>query len=151
MSVPASVKVFGILHTIFGSFSAAIGLYNLFNFGNAIAVFELVGFTKTGIVWLQISSIISFVAALVLLALGIGLLAKKPWARSGAVIFGYVSIALNIFNALVIVFTFPNRESTGTLFIAGAIAGAVLQSIYPVLTIFFMSRPAVKAALAHRG
>ncbi len=149
-SVPISVKIFGILHTLFGSVSAVIGLYNLVNFRNAIAAFELLGFTDIGITWLQVSSVIGFIAALILLTLGIGLLAKKPWARSSAVLFGYLSIALNIVNALALVLTLPNLNSTRTLFIAGAIVGTILQSVYPLLTIIFMSRPAVKAAFDRR-
>lgn len=114
------------------------------------------GFGTTMIGWLKIQTFLGPVLAVILLALGIGLLMKKPWARSNAVNFGYVQIVLVIIGAIVTAIGFwgGSRSSDSTAQamaiggMVGAVMGALFGSIYPILTIIFMSRPNVKAALA---
>lgn len=158
-AVPTSVKVFGILHIIFGSFSLVTGLAGLGSLDQSLTTLQQFGISGFALDWMRITSYLAPILALALLILGIGLLMKKSWGRSGSVIYSYIAIALAILNGIIIGIGFsgatgPNGEGGGAFAIGamvGALVGSVVGMIYPILTIIFMNKENVKTALAERG
>lgn len=150
-SRPTSVTVFAILNILFGAYGLICMPFTL------IAL--LGGRASNGIMhelgsayatWSLISSGVGFLAAGVLLALGIGLLQQKGWARKGSVGYGWYAIIMGMVS-LVITITlitshFSNIDDPAQKagMIGGVIGGAiggVVGMIYPILLIVFMQRP----------
>jgi hypothetical protein len=151
-TVPTSVKVFGILHCIFGTLGLAIGAASLTQVEQSLATFKSIGLGGGMLEgWLRFSSYLSPLLSLILLILGIGLLLKKPWGRSGSIIYSYVGIALTVIGVIITAISFSSSGAgggpglIGALF--GSILGGIISVIYPILTIVFMRRPNVKEAL----
>jgi hypothetical protein len=162
--IPVAVKVFGILHTVFGSFGLVTAPFGFLNMDTSLALYQSLGMGDLIIQWLRISIIISPFFSIALLALGIGLLLKKPWGRSGSIIYGYAAIALAIINAIIFAISLSQatgaatgatdagvQQATAIGGMIGGIFGALAGSIYPILTIIFMSKANVKAALERRA
>lgn len=152
-SVPTSVKIFGILHIVFASFSLVTSPLGIANLEQSLAIFQELGIGGITLTWLRISTYLSPVLAIALLILGIGLLKRKPWGRSGSIIYAYITIAIAILGGIMIAVGFSGATGSGDqsgAVAAGAMVGAVLSAvlgmIYPILTIVFMSKANVKAA-----
>ncbi|NJO52413.1 MAG: hypothetical protein HC840_26825 [Leptolyngbyaceae cyanobacterium RM2_2_4] len=154
-TVPSSVKVFGILNIVFGSFGLVTSPLGLLNLNQSIQVFENFGASPLTISWIRFSAWLSPLLSLALLILGIGLLMKKPWGRSGSIIYSYISIALGVLSMILVVGAFSSGLESGDPAAIGGIIGGVIGSlvglIYPILTIVFLSKPNVKAALERRS
>ncbi|OLP15496.1 hypothetical protein BST81_25895 [Leptolyngbya sp. 'hensonii'] len=155
-SVPVSVKVFGILNTIFGSFGVVTSPFTLLAMRRTVMVYERFDAGPLVLGWIRLSLLISPIIAGVLLATGIGLLMKKAWGRSAAVILAYISIGISIFNIILILSVFAKglggSESAAAVGgIIGGIIGGTIGLIYPILTAIFLTRPDVKAALERRS
>lgn len=154
-SVPGSVKIFGILNVVFGSFGLVTTPFSLTKLDESIQVFEQLGASSLAIQWIKISSWLSPLLSLTLLVLGIGLLMKKPWGRTGSVAYAFFSIALGILSMILILRAFSGGASSGDpTAIGGIIGGAIgglVGLIYPILTIVFLNKPDVKAALERRN
>jgi hypothetical protein len=154
-TVPSSVKVFGILNIVFGSFGLVTSPLGLLSLDQSIQIFQNFGASPLVIGWVRLSAWLSPLMALILLTLGIGLLMKKPWGRSGSVIYAFVSIAIGILSMVVIVGAFSSGlESSDPAAIGGMIGGVVgglVGLIYPILTIIFLNKPNVKVALERRN
>jgi hypothetical protein len=154
-TVPGSVKVFGILNIVFGSFGLVTSPLGLVSLDQSIEVFESFGANPMAIGWVRASAWLSPLMALALLILGIGLLMKKPWGRSGSIIYSYIAIAIGILSMIFIVGVFSGGlESSDPAAIGGIVGGVIgglVGLIYPILTIIFLSKPNVKAALERRN
>jgi hypothetical protein len=157
--IPGVVRVFGILHMVFGSFWLVKSFASLIRrLDTTSDLGESLGVGEIAIQWFRLSRIITPILSLVLLMLGIGLLLKKPWGRSGSIIHSYVAIALSIINAAVFAsillpsFTKASEHRAMAIgFIITGIVSVMSSSIYPALTIIFMSKANVKAALERRA
>ncbi|MBD1866382.1 hypothetical protein H6F88_26940 [Oculatella sp. FACHB-28] len=154
-TVPSSVKVFGILNIVFGSFGLVTSPLGLLSLDQSIEFFENFGANSATIGWFRASAWFAPLMALALLILGIGLLMKKPWARSGSIIYAYIAIAIGILNMIFIVGIFSgglaSSDPAAIGGIVGGVVGGLVGLIYPILTIIFLSKPNVKAALERRN
>ncbi len=152
-SAPVVVKVFGILHLIFGSLSLVTAPIGFLNRDSSAETFTLLGVSAAYLNWFKVSLFLSPVLALILIILGIGLLRKQSWARSGSIIYSMIGIVLGITSMMITLIGFSgiNSDSANATLVLGirigAIIGGIVGLIYPILTIFFMTRPNVKAAL----
>jgi hypothetical protein len=100
----------------------------------------------------------SAVATLVLIAAGIGLLGMKPWGRMASIGYGIYAIVMGIVGLMVnaVYVSMPLMQQASEMqgpeaagFIGGAVGGVVGGCIglaYPILLLFFMTRPKVVEA-----
>lgn len=147
---PASVTVFGILNIVFGGFGVLctpFGMIGMFLVGDVYD--RSPGFKA----WLLASSAVGFACAIWLLALGIGLLRLRRWARTGSIAYGWFSVAFGVLGLLVNVgvmltgsLSLPPGAMPG--FIGGMIGG-LIGFIYPILLIVFMRKRAATDACVH--
>lgn len=144
---PASVTVFGILNVVFGGFGL---LCSPFGMAGMIMLGDIYDRSPGFKAWLLASYGVSFACAIWLLALGIGLLRLRRWARSGSIAYGWFSIAFGTVGLLVNVgmlatdsLSLPPEAMPG--FIGGTIGG-LIGFIYPILLIVFMRKPAARDA-----
>jgi hypothetical protein len=148
-TTPTSVKVFGILNTIFGTISLLSVLNSLTKLEQIQQVYkQFPALAKLG-AWMPIQMLISSLMAIVLLSLGIGLLKRQPWARSLSVYYAIFVIGFGLLN-LAITLTVLGGKMTDPMtigVIVGTVFGICIGSIYYGLMIYFLTRPEVKAAL----
>jgi hypothetical protein len=164
MHRPTSVTVFGILNLIFGGLGMC-GLVFL-----AILMFvPIEGFDpNSGMgpleehpvfqAYQQISVGLGFVSSIVLIAAGIGLLRLRPWGRTLSIVYAGYAIVSTILGtiinfAVMMPIMMQQAEAAEGPARAAAMGGAIGGSvggcvglIYPVLLLYFMLRPHVRAA-----
>jgi hypothetical protein len=147
-AMPTVVKVFGILHCAFGSLGALWGIGNLFQQGATTAQLKQLG---VGAIsgWTSVTAWLSPLFSLVLLAIGVALLTRQPWARKAAFYFALFGIGFGVLSALItMVLALGIPQSTVRVaFIVGAAFGLLVGLIYPGLTAYFMNQDAVKQAM----
>jgi predicted RNA-binding Zn-ribbon protein involved in translation (DUF1610 family) len=141
---PTAVTVFGILGIVFGGLGLActpVGL--IATFAAPTTLHASSGYMA----WLVVSSLIGLAAAGWLLAVGIGLLGLKRWARSGAVAYGWFALIFGVLNTIVSVALLvsgavspPAEAMAGYI---GGTCGGLLGLIFPILLLVFMTRPHV--------
>lgn len=162
MERPTSVTVFGILNVVF----AALGMFGILmsltifspeaeNSKNPVIriLHEHPGYMS----WLKASSWLGLASCAVSIISGIGLLMLKPWARVLGIGYSIYAIVMSLVG-LVLNYIFvvgPLLQEAGQKSgpeAAGAIGGAIggmiggcLGVVYPVLLIYFMTRPKVMA------
>ena len=166
---PTSMTVFGILNIIFGT----LGICGTIFAGFALFAQQMVQQNNPAIEMMQaspamyafqlVTTALGFVATIVLIIAGIGLLQTKGYGRTLSI--GYSIYAMiagivgTIFTMIFVVMPMINRiqdvpdgpDKAGV--VGGAIGGAVggviggcIGLIYPALLLFFMTRPNVVAA-----
>jgi hypothetical protein len=163
MQRPTSVTVFGILNIVFAAFGifgmlATLVLFLPHSGASHNPVIQLIQDSPAYAAWLEFSMAIGAVAAMALLAAGIGLLLLKPWARIVSIIYAIYAIVMTIVGTVVNYFLMVRplleqaQQQHGTA-AAGAIGGAVggaiggcFGLIYPILLLVFMHRANVVAA-----
>jgi hypothetical protein len=109
-------------------------------------------------IWTMASTSVGWFLSIVLLVCGIGALALKEWSRQGligwSILTLVVDLAVMIFNW---VWVMPRMNKIlagqpnpgGNIgMIAGIAVGVVFSVALPIVLIYFMTRPAVKAAFA---
>jgi hypothetical protein len=156
---PTSVTVFGILNCVFGGLALLCTPFSILGLfvGDILPTgqpqMEMAPAYK-GV--LLVSSILGIGFAAWLLALGIGLLKMKRWARRGSVIYSCIAIAwaiagvaLNIIAMTMQWITIPEQGLPG--FIGGICGGLCGGLIYPILLLIFMQSAKVKRAFAVIG
>ena len=161
MQRPTSVTVFGILNIVFAALAilGLIGSIALFFVPAANnPVIKIIHENPFYAAWLKISILLGLLSCSALLAAGIGLLRLKSWARTLSIVYAIYAIVFGILGTVVnfIFLVEPmlkeaqhqqGPEAASAL--GGAIGGSFggcLGMIYPVLLLFFMTRPAVVAA-----
>jgi hypothetical protein len=107
------------------------------------------------VAWIKVATPMSGVAAIVVLAAGIGLLVLQNWARIASICYGVYTIVGGIVTAVMMMNVFftamPHdaRGPAGIVMMAsivGAFFGMAIGLVYPILLIIFMTRPKVVAA-----
>jgi hypothetical protein len=102
--------------------------------------------------WINFNMAVGVVLGLALLTFGIGLLLMKNWARIGSIIYAVVAIVFVLFGSVVSwPFTKRMMEQTpgvppgmmAKFAIIGLVFGIIFGMAYPVLLLFFMTRPNV--------
>ena len=101
-------------------------------------------FGWVGIIFAAIALPIS----LLQVAAGVGLLRKKPWGASCAIVFAYISLSFAALEAIVSllvrspIMSVPGGMFTYTVYVVIQFSGLVQWSIYPVLCLVLLrSRP----------
>jgi hypothetical protein len=160
---PTIVTVFGVLNCVFGGLGiictpfSILGLFvsDLLPMAQQNPM-EIAGGYK---IFLLISAIVGICFAAWLLALGIGLLKFKSWARRGSVIYACIAIVWGIAGIIISVMATtmgwigPAEGQTPAMIggMVGGICGGILGMIYPVLLLIFMQSRKVKEAFAIVG
>lgn len=162
MQRPTSITVFGILNIVFAVLGVFGVLATVALFASAATghnpVIRLMRENPGYAAFLKVTIPLGLIAAVVLLAAGIGLLLLKPWARVTSIGYAIYTIAMGIIGMAVnVVFVVrpllaeaaqaQGPEAAGA--IGGAIGGSIggcLGLIYPILLLVFMTRPKVAAA-----
>jgi hypothetical protein len=162
MQRPTAVSAFGILNVAVGTSGIVGSLWTWFVFSPSNAarnpLLNLMRESATYVQWMKIMVPIHFIASMILVTSGIGLLQLKPWARKAAI--GYA-----IFAILVVIIGIPvnfvglvrplieharQLQGPDSVALIGGAVGAGLASalgwIYPVVLWIFMTRPNVVAA-----
>ena len=162
MQRPTSVTVFGILNIVF----AVIGILGIFGSAAMLAgasqsdnpVVKVMLANPAYVTWMRISIPLGLLVSALLLAAGVGLLLLKPWARWFSLAYGIYAIVMSIVATLITYYLFfgPLMEQAQRMrgpeaaaAVGGAIGGmigGILGLIYPVLLLYFMTRPHVIAA-----
>lgn len=174
---PQTVKVFGILHLIFGGFGALMVAWNLvvLIFGNPMLKLmgnspqlqmqttlesEMKAYTLFGVLVLMI------LTALILNA-GVLLLKKRKNALKWSNYYAWSSIATKLINLVIsIVVIMPMTQKVmsaltpassgaafgaiGPMMIVSIVVGFIVTLIYPILTLVLLNRPNVKTWLANQ-
>ena len=166
MQRPTSALVFGILNIAFGSLSLIGSVFSWWA-TNAVGGADNPFWPKVESgplydLWLRLGHALGLVAALVLLAAGIGLLKMKPWARRASVVYAIYSLVMVVLGtAMTWFFVFsPMLEQSGgspgssdhTVLVAGIIGGlfgGLFGLIFPAALLYFMTRP--RLVLAFEG
>jgi hypothetical protein len=165
---PVSVTLFGILNIGYGLFglfgpllsradaklqeaftdlgtSAAGGLVNSIS-----AFMDALYHNPLYIVWNQITVPLNFMASLLMVAAGVGLLLLKNWARLTSIGLGVYKTILAILNGAVFCLALreilaKTTQGGGALvviiLILAGLVEAVLTLVYPILLLYFMARP----------
>lgn len=145
-AIPTSVKVFGIMDLVLGSFAAISAVNTLVNFFKVQQVLPagLSQFVSPT----PFEMVLGVIMPIALLTLGIGLLKRQPWARKFSIYFAIFVITVGLLHLASTVAHFAGANNPMVIgIIAGTLFGAVLGAIYYGLMIYFLSRPEVKAAM----
>jgi hypothetical protein len=136
-----SVTIFGILNIGFGLLDLLVTLFSIF-------VLPKMGMSANPALiqmhenlWTKITTPTDGIAAVALLAAGVGLLLLQGWARTVSIIYGVYTILVTIVGVVVTL----GGDTSGFMKI-GSLFGAMVSLVYPVLLIIFMMRPKVVAA-----
>jgi len=142
---PTVVTVFGVLNIVFGGLgllSMPCGLIVLFAMPNIMNPTEGVK------VWLLFGSIVGFACTILLIAVGIGLLKLRAWARKWCLIYGWFAIAWGIIgtiiNILLITSGAYGYSDDAAPSAIGGVLGGLIGLVYPILLVIFMQKPNVK-------
>ena len=158
---PVSVTIFGILNIGFGMLNAVSLLISMVVLsrtnmaGNPIL--KQLYDNPQYVAWTKISMPLGGIAAVVLLAAGIGLLFLQNWARIVSIGYGIYAILGGIVGGFIMLKICASMMSqnasgpSGMMVMApliGAIIGMMFGLVYPILLIIFMTRPKVVAAFS---
>ena len=141
---PPSVTVFGILSIIFGGFGLLCTPFALIGAFTSVKGFHEAAWYKG---WLVVCSGANVGGAIWLLAIGIGLLGLRRWARSGTVAYAWFIIVLKILDLMAGVvavasggLSMPSQAMPAYI---GGLFGGLIGLIYPILLLVFMTKPHV--------
>jgi hypothetical protein len=138
---PISVTIFGILNIGFGFLDLFVTLFSMFVLPRMNMATPLLKQMHDNY-WTKITMPLDGIAAVALLAAGIGLLLSQNWARIVSIIDGIYSILSCIVGGIVTLMS----DTSGIMMIVSLMA-TVGSLVYPILLIIFMTRPNVVAAL----
>ena len=139
---PMSVTIFGILNIGFGLLDLLVTLFSMFVLPRMSVAENPILKQMHGNLWTKITTPLDGIAAVFLLAAGVGLLLSKNWARIISIIYGAYAILECLVGGIVTLCSgAPGLTMVFSLF------GGVVTAVYPVLIIYFMLRPNVVAAL----
>ncbi|MCE9528115.1 MAG: hypothetical protein K8R36_18900 [Planctomycetales bacterium] len=164
---PTAATVFGILNILFG----VVGLCGLTL--SAVLMFSALSaqmakdnpalqLMETNAIYrtfTQVAVVLGFVATVVLIIAGIGLLQIRPYGRTLSIGYGVYSIVMNVLGMIInVAFVFPallesaNAAGGGPAAagawggLIGGVFGGCMGFVYPGLLLYFMFRPNMVAA-----
>ena len=139
---PISVTIFGILNIGFGLLDLLFTLFSMF-------VLPTMNLANNSILkqthdnaWARITTPLDGLAAVVLLAAGVGLLLSRNWARIFSIGYGGYAILICTVGTIM---TLMGGGSWIMMILS--LIGSICTLAYPILLIIFMMRPNVVAAL----
>ncbi|MFA5239136.1 MAG: hypothetical protein WC476_05430 [Phycisphaerae bacterium] len=146
---PTSVTVFGILNCVFGGMGLLCTPFGMFV--GAAAMQKTMQATAAYRIWMFVGGFVGIGFSCWLLALGIGLLTFKKWARRGCVayactviVWNFIGVGVNIASLALHWITVPEASLPG--FVGGTVGGMCGGLIYPILLLIFMQTDKVKRA-----
>jgi hypothetical protein len=139
---PMAVTIFGILNIGYGLFDLLVLLIKMVILPRMNMADNPMLNQMHDNPWTKISTPLSGIAAIVLVAAGIGLLLAQNWARIVSIGYGIYSILACVVETVVML----SGDMSVIAKILSGMAGIVIL-VYPVLLIIFMVRPNVVAAL----
>lgn len=173
---PQTVKVFGILHLVFGGLGAAGAIWALWIsfFGNPII--KLMGNTPQAQMQIAlqekmqgvtiVSTLIMLVVTFLILYAGMALLKNRRNAVTWSNRYAVASIIQKMINIVLgLIYTVPLTKemmagagappglATGfmeTIAIASTIGGGLISCVYPALALILLNRPVVKSWFANQ-
>jgi len=137
---PVSVTIFGILNIGFGVFDLFVTLLSMFVLPRMNMAAPMLKQMQDNH-WTKMTMPLDGIAAVVLLAAGIGLLLSQNWARIVSIIDGVYSIVTCIVGGIMTL----NSGTSGMMMIVSLFA-SIVSLVYPILLIIFMTRPKIIAA-----
>ena len=155
---PPAVTVFGILSIVFGGLGLICTPFSVLG----IFIGDILPMGRASIemapaykIILLVSSIVGIGFSAWLLALGIGLVKMKSWARRGSLIYSVIAIVWTIagmaLNIIAMSMQWINIPKEGLPGFIGGTCGGMVGMIYPVLLLIFMKTQKVKQAFAAVG
>ena len=163
---PMSVTIFGILNMGLGLLDlGGMLLSTIFkglgapaagpSFNSVLAFMDTLYHNPVYVIWNRITVPLNVAASLLLVAAGVGLLLLKNWARLASIGCGIYKIAFAMLNLAVLGLALREilakaLQGAGAVVLAilglAGLVGAIFTLAYPVLLIWFLTRP--KAVLA---
>jgi hypothetical protein len=152
---PMSVLIFGILNIGYGLFKLGMlalstVMSHIGQAGNPVAA--AMKSDPTMVAWTKFSIISGVSLGLLLMVFGIGLLLCKNWARLGSMVYSLIDIVLVVVGSVVVwpitqrameqMPNVPHGMIAGFAMI-GMVIGLIFGLAYPVILLFFMTRPNV--------
>jgi MFS family permease len=144
---PKAVTVFGILNIVFGGLGLLCTPLGMCATSLMPHFMNPSGGAKA---WMLFSFILGVTCAILLLAIGIGLLNLRPWARKWAIGYGWFAIVWTIIGTLISAvlttsgaYGYSHDAAPG---VVGGLLGSLVGLVYPILLIVFMRKPHVKDA-----
>jgi hypothetical protein len=120
------------------------------SFNSVLAFMDALNHNAAYVIWNKTMVPLNAAASLLLVAAGVGLLLLKNWARLASIGFGIYKIAFVMLNMAVLCLALrdilaKSMQGAGTVVIAmlglAGFVGAILTLAYPVLLIYFLTRP----------
>ncbi len=152
---PPSIKVFGILNIVFGAMGlicgGAIGIFLIWatqfpDFANEFNREFSNQYNEGYITFLQITSCFGAILSLILIVCGVGLLRERNWGRTGSVVYAAIQILYTLASTGLSLSLMKN-DATFIFSAGGAMCSLLFSMIYPICTLFFLTRPKVAEAL----
>jgi hypothetical protein len=148
---PVSVTIFGILNIgfgVLGVITTIVGMALHSPGGAALSpIIKKVYDNPSFSAWMKIATPLGSVAALVIIAAGIGLLLLRDWGRLTSIGYAIYGIVIALVNTtLMLNAAFGEQGLTMIILLFAALVGLVFGLVYPVLLLIFMTRAKVKAA-----
>jgi len=175
MGRPASVTIFGILSIVFGVLGVCGGAFGIVMMFLPSQFMDMPGMSNNPAlsmmygsgwwsIWLRSVGIFHIFLSIGLLASGIGLLMLRPWARVYSIVYAIIDTVLVLVNSVVNLFWLgpymsqqmhnmmgqnPAAANIGMMFgLFSSVMGLVFGLAFPLLLLYFMTRPNVKQAFA---
>jgi hypothetical protein len=150
---PISVTIFGILNIGFGVFQLMALLVTVLVFSPATVplnpIMKQMRDLLAGGAWSKITAPFDGMAALALIAAGIGLLRLQNWARLVSIGCGIYGIASDVVGAAFMLKHVLREQGLFLIVMLVAILAILAIGLaYPVLLLIFMTRPKVVAAFS---
>jgi hypothetical protein len=148
---PVAIRVFGILYIAFGGMGLLCSPMTLLGLAQMRTMF---GNNPAALSFFAFSGVLSIAGAGVMLAAGIGLVRQREWARRLAVIYSWASIVLGLVSTVLTVMFLAGRAGSAPEMwggLIGGVIGGLFGLAFNGVTIYFLTRPAVKEFLASRA
>jgi hypothetical protein len=149
---PTAITVFGIVGIVLAALGLLCSPMNLIGLSDPNnPVINIAGFKAVAI----FGAINGILCAVALLAISIGLLNLKRWARSGAVVYAVYTIVMGVLGITIMIVLFVPHLGTGHDPIMqagmiggliGGVVGGLIGMIFPILLLIFMRKPKIVAA-----
>jgi len=149
-----SVLIFGILNIGYGLLKLGMILLNVamshMSSMKANPVADYMKSDPTMVAWTKFGTVSGAILGVALIALGIGLLLMKNWARLGSIVYSIIDIFMVVIGSIVVwpvmqraMEQLPKNVPQGMvqgIAMVSMVVGIIFTLAYPALLLFFMTR-----------